>query len=273
MNKLAILALFALVGCAFAIDGNDVTDVLETMEINELSEEESSAAGGAGEEIPENMPKEHFYFRDFCVGAQDEIKSFIVGKVNGAASDVYTILLTSASDVGAEVLRASAEAVTQGTNMIEEAKEKEPVASNDVQENVEKITENMSQNPSLLQRVSSAVKAVITAAIDAARALVFQRLTELKEQVGTENLKLKIEDACSAVTNELQPRLNAKLTESKNQLKKELVDEDAAFLNSLQSATTNSVGCTLSGRVWKVAKFCDILKVAGPMIYNLAGIQ
>lgn len=273
MNKFTcILLALAVCGPIMALSNPLTNSELEVdnllSEMEEQDEGTSYAGADNGFDEAANLPEEHAYFRDYCLDAQGTIKNYVSEKLNGAAANIYSIMLTSATDIGREVLTAQRSSVEEGTKLIEQAQSQnggEPATEEEIQENLQKA--------GIFKRVTAAVKSVIMAILETARATLFSRVQELKEQLGSEGLKQKIEDACMSISNELQPRLNRQLTEAKTQIKSVSASDNEKLNAILAGARVDNIGCTLTGRISKVAKFCDILKVAGPTVYQLVGIN
>lgn len=261
MNKLVILmaVVAALIGSS-AANGAD-EDVEDYSEMRIMPSDAAETAGLTGDSQ---------IFSDFCIQARDEVSQFIEQSVHGAAASVFDAFFTSATDIGTEVLRAQSSAVNEASALIKEsAVEQTPgvVSKEEAKENLEQNVENLS----LIQAMSQAAKVVINSVIEAAKSQVFTRLALLRSKFDSDSLKDKITEACGSINFDLIRRLDSLMTSTKSSIKQSLSKSQAALLDVISKTRTENVGCLTTSRVAKIAKFCDVLRMAGPSIYMLLG--
>lgn len=264
MNKLVILVglLAAFAACATATGDEEVEDYSQ---LTIMPTDDVETAGLLGE---------NQILSDYCIQSRDEIQKFIGESVNGAAASVFDAFFSSATDIGTQVLRAQSSAVEEAAAMIRESAVEQPkdevVSKEEVKENLEKNVENLS----MLQVVSQAAKVVVNSVIETAKTQLFGRVAMLRAKFDGEVLKDKVTEACGSITFNLQPRLSALLSSTKSSIKQSLGKTPAqqGVLDAINRARADNVPCVSTGRVAKIARFCDILRMAGPTIFPLLGM-
>lgn len=208
-------------------------------------------------------------FSDYCIQARDDIKNFMRSSAHGAAASVFDTLFTQVNDVGSDLLQAESSALKEGTELIQQhSVPQSDAATPEVKENLEETVENLS----LIQTVSKAVKVVINAVIETAKSAAFQRFAMLRAQLNGDNLKEKLNDACSTISLDLQRKLESKMQQTKNSMRASAGKPGAPTMETIQKARYDNVGCLTTGRVGKIVKFCDFLRVAGPTVFPLLGM-
>lgn len=275
MNKLAILmtVLAALIACSAAHDEEEIEQYSQ-LRIMPTDETETYY-----------LTDENQIFHDYCIQSRDEIQKFIDETVNEASALVYDAFYESATDVGSEVLKNSINTISSielvDKNAVEEATalvELNTLETNDEVMTKEEAKENLQENVeslSLLQTVSKSAKLVINSVIETVKLQVFSKLALLRAKYDGETLKEKISDACASLTYGLHRRLEGMLNSTKKSIKQSAAEQtpaQEALLEVISKARIDNVGCLSVGRITKIVRVCDILRLAGSTIYPMLGI-
>lgn len=268
MNKLFALILLTLVGSSCA-----------TNPFSEIDDEDFSAVRLMPDDDIETGSLQGNYrmFADYCIQSRDEIKRFLKESTSGAAANVFDALFSNFGEVGDELINAQQSAVTEASELIRNnAVAPEPTKVAESKEEVQEDLEKSIENVSLYQVVKSAVKTVINAVIETAQTQVFQKLAVLRAKFSGETLKEMVANACQSVQYELQKKLDSMLATTKNSIRSASVKnpalKDPAIAEMLAKAKPETVGCVSTSRVNKIARFCDIFRMAGPTIFPMLGM-
>lgn len=274
IRKYTILAIFALIGCAIATKSDNQGVAL-------VGDEDDEGYSSAIRLMPtdgiETGALEGHYkmFSDFCIKSRDEIKNFLSESANGAAAGVLDALFSEAGDFGQALINAQRSAVQEGVQIVREnavapARDEVAESKEEIKKDLEKSTENLT----LLQYISAAVKVVIDAVIETAKTQVFQRLALMRSRMDGDSLKQMIEMSCQKVQFDLQNRLNRQFSSVKDQIRSasSRSPDKVAISEMLKKAKPETIGCVSTTRVGKVVKFCEIFKMAGPTIFPLLGM-
>lgn len=262
MNKFAAIILLAFIGCVLA---------QEHTETNIEDDEEYSALSLIPDDDEEvrYLSKENKIFSDFCVQSRDEIKKFLQESANTAAAGIFDAIFSSIGDVGKELIMVERDAITKGADLIKRNVVAEP---DDVLPSKSEVKENLKENAqrmSLVQAATNAVKVVIHAVIEATKTQVFMRIALLRSRLDGETMRTQIDEACKAVSYDLQRRIENKLTSAKSEIR---ASGSKAQFDAIAKLKPEQVGCLSTGRVNKVTKFCDVLKLAGSAIFPMLGL-
>lgn len=236
MYKHALVALFVFAAVA-AVRAEDIYDD-EMSQLSILPDDDAEVAG---------LTPDTQVFSDFCIESRDEVKNFVKGLANGAASSVYGYLFSSTNDAGAAVLDAEKESVASGANSIENAPQ-DPASAQE-------------QARTLLGLVANAVGVVRDAIVRTAKTHVQERIEYLKSLANPDTLREMVGDVCHSLTLDLRRKLDSKLTQTKNALKKSAA-ASPQIAEAVGKVRLENVGCVTVGRVAKVVKACDALRFA-----------
>lgn len=271
MNKFIVAAILIVVaGTAITSASPSVAGLLrqpaddETIDqlVDEM--EASSAPNGEAESVDPNAKKEHLFFKDYCTQSTDMLKAFLKQKVGGATASIYGVIFNSINEIGSEVLQAQAQATQEGTSLLDGSNPEAAAASSDGEG-------SSAEELSYIGKVKNAVGLVASKMYSTSKDLIMQRMAALKENYSPAVIKATIEDVCVSISGDLQRKLESKLAETKTQLKKELGKSEPEMLTFIQKAKMSDVGCTLTSRVSKVSKACDMFKLVGPSIASAFG--
>lgn len=274
IRKYTILAIFALIGCAIAnnpasqdvalIEDEDDEGYSSAIRLMPTDEVEVGALDGHNK-----------LFSDFCIKARDEIKNFLSDSANGAAAGVLDALFSEVGELGNELINAQKSAVQEGVQLIREnavapARDEVAESKEEIRKDLEKSTENLT----LLQYISAAVKVVINAVIETTKTQVFQRLALMRSRMDGDSLKQVVETSCQKIQFDLQNRLSRKFSTVKDQIRSvsSRSPDMVAISDMLKKAKPETVGCVSTTRVGKVVRFCEIFRMAGPTIFPLLGM-
>lgn len=268
MNKLIFLGLFALVAVACANEA----ETQANEEVLIFDEETQMAL------MPDDDTEIKFlqnsYYRDFCTQSRDEVKSFIQNEINSALASVFEALFSAGGEVGADILSANKEAIAKGAEIIQHnavpIEEDGPLPAGEIKKNLDANIKQLT----LFQSATAAVKVVISTIVDTARQAFFERLAMLRTIASSAVLKDRIMSACDSVSNDLSRRLETQFNDSKKSIRVSLSKnpEKKDDLVKVMSAKYENVGCLTAGRIAKVSKFCDVVKLVGPSLMTMLNI-
>lgn len=284
MNKLSIVVLVAALAASCLGLPLDEDKLAAIDHSTDLSDEEVSEWAMIPEQDQEvaRMQGENKIFADFCLQSRDEVVAFLRGSVNGAAAKVFNVMFNTITDVSEDVASVQKEAVQEGVELIrqnaikvepsesfsEEGEEEGPQSKGQI---VTEVEGNIRRGNSLLAVVSGAVRIVIKSVVDTVASETSKRLALLKASFTGENVRERIQEACDSISFDLNRSLDRKLSETKREISKS--SKAAEYAEVLSRARLDNVGCVTSGRVAKVAKFCNILKSLGSVIYPMMNLS
>lgn len=251
MNKLTFIVVFATIAVATAepLPGSGPS-------LDDIVEDVSEKSVASGEQVtPVVGIKEFSLFEDYCTQSSDVLKTFLRDQMNGASATIYSILFASFHDVSNAVLEQQAEAIAQGTRMIETQSTLAPAAAD---------------RWSLYYSVKNAAKHVYNTVIETASSQALAKLAALKDLYSKNTLISSIDSVCYRISNELIRRLNDSLAATLSEIKrtKSKAPDAEEILGIISRAKIDTIGCQLTTRVSYAAKFCDILRIASTNIYS-----
>lgn len=270
MNKFAIFALTVLAAASVASAENAFGRAFEGGIDEDLNSEAMIPTNS--EEVAYLKP-ENQIFKDFCIQSRDEVKNFLTMSTNQAIAGVFAAFFDSVGEAGTEVLDVQKQSVEEAAEAIKNNVDPQPVPENaqEAHENLEKAAEKIS----LIQSISNGAKYVLSTVVDAAKSELATRISLVRKQFEGDNIKEQLMSFCDNISLNLKKDLGRRFNEFKSTAKKSAggLPNAAEVHANLQSVTVDNVGCLTLGRINKVSQVCNLMRVAGPALFPILGIN
>lgn len=223
-----------------------------------------------------SLSKDHEMFEDYCIKSRDAIFKYVKDSTDYSASLVFKIMFSSITDVATLMVEAEKSAVEESAKIIREEvpKPKELVESKE--EAQEELDTSIEKVSTLMDKVSSAVKLVLQMVIGTASDEIFQRLNALRQRFTGETLKEVVEEVCRNVQFKLVNKLDEMFEKSKSSIRLAIAkspEDSQDKLVALKKSRPETVNCVSTNRVRNLVRFCDCLKLIGPSIWPIFGVE
>lgn len=231
MNKFFALTLAAFVCSALAAPQPGIND------------EASQFAFIADDKVEtENLSAERRIFSDFCLQARDEVTAHIKANINKGASYLFKEVSEQILDSAAKINEREKVAIANGQKLVEED------ARNTVQ----------------------ATGGVLNAFVDGIKSGFHEKFEAVKGLLTKDNVREQVFNGCDDILDNITPKLEAKLAETKNELSQSVSDEATKTL--IQETDLSNVGCLVTSRFSKLARSCQKLKEISPETLKSLGL-
>lgn len=260
MNKLFVLTLVAVIGCASAspVQVNDPDSEITQLA---LFEDDQTEVGDSKSPL----------FNDFCIDSRDHVRAFLKDSSNTVAMKAFNVMFNNLNDIGIDAAATQKELVKQATEEIQNAgltvaPGEAPLSHEELEEKVEQ-SRNVVERKGLLGTLSSATMLVVKGVLDTLLNESMTRLAKLKAQFNGQNLRDVIDNACETISGTLKGDLANRLETTKKSLLDEIIDGSQKA--QIEATKIEDVGCVTTTRIARVAKYCAYFKSFGPVVYPL----
>lgn len=207
-------------------------------------------------------------FQDYCLRTRDKVRDYVKKSAVNGTRKVFQIFLN-----------------TENSQQIDDVFDKVKVVEEDIKQGAEIVKQSLhneigkslvekaeaTNDVSLWTTLKGAVAIVLKAAMNFAQSETAKRIALLKEKFTADEIKSFVKDVCRQVTYQFREELERDFDNAKSQAYKAAMTQGMPRdqVADVKRETFETVGCVTTRRMTNIAKYCNFLTVAGPVLWPL----